>query len=51
MRIRVIDVLELLADGMTHEEILAQLPDLEMDDIFASLEAGESLVEISEDGN
>ena len=37
MRIRVIDVLELLADKMTHEEILAQLPDLEMDDIFASL--------------
>jgi uncharacterized protein (DUF433 family) len=51
MRIRVIDVLELLADGMTHEEILAQLPDLEMDDIFASLEAGEPPVEISEDGN
>jgi uncharacterized protein (DUF433 family) len=38
MRIRVIDVLELLASGMTHEEVLRQLPDLEEDDIRASLE-------------
>jgi uncharacterized protein (DUF433 family) len=37
MRIRVLDVLELLADRMTHEEILAQLPDLEEDDILACL--------------
>jgi len=37
IRIRVIDVLELLADGMNHEEILKQLPLLEEDDIRASL--------------
>ena len=37
MRIRVIDVLELLASGMTSEQIRRQLPDLEEDDIRASL--------------
>ena len=37
MRIRVIDVLELLADDMTSEEISVQLLDLERDDIRASL--------------
>ncbi|HEY5047160.1 MAG TPA: DUF433 domain-containing protein [Rhizomicrobium sp.] len=37
MRIRVIDVLEMLAGGMTHAEILADYPYLEPDDIRASL--------------
>jgi uncharacterized protein (DUF433 family) len=37
MRIRVIDTLEMLAGGMTHAEILADYPDLEEDDIRASL--------------
>jgi uncharacterized protein (DUF433 family) len=37
MRIRVIDVLELLASGLTPEQILHELPDLEPDDITASL--------------
>ncbi|HXQ42511.1 MAG TPA: DUF433 domain-containing protein [Candidatus Udaeobacter sp.] len=37
MRIRVIDILEMLAGGMTHEEILADYPDLEADDIRAAL--------------
>ena len=37
MRIRVIDILELLAGGMTHAEILADYPYLEEDDIRASL--------------
>jgi uncharacterized protein (DUF433 family) len=37
MRIRVADVLELLAADMSHEQILAQMPDLEEDDIRASL--------------
>lgn len=37
MRIRVVDVLDLLATGMTHGQILQQLPDLEEDDIRASL--------------
>ncbi len=37
MRIRVIDVLDLLAGGLTHEEVLSELPDLEPDDISACL--------------
>lgn len=36
-RIRVIDILEMLAGGMTHAEILADYPHLEEDDIRASL--------------
>ena len=37
MRIRVIDVLELLAAGEAHEQILAEFPYLEQDDIAACL--------------
>ncbi len=37
MRIRVTDVLDLLANGLTTEQILEELPDLEMEDIRASL--------------
>lgn len=37
MRIRVLDVLELLAAGLSHTEILLELPDLEMADIHAVL--------------
>ena len=37
MRIRVSDVLDLFAAGLSAEEILEELPDLEMDDIKASL--------------
>jgi len=37
MRIRVVDVLELLADGMTVSEILAENPDLEAEDVTAVL--------------
>ena len=37
MRIRVSDVLELLADGMTPEQILDEHPDLEIEDIHACL--------------
>jgi uncharacterized protein (DUF433 family) len=35
MRIRVIDVLDLVALGLTHQEILEELPDLEIEDIKA----------------
>lgn len=38
MRIRVVDVLQLLAAGQTESEILADFPDLESDDIRACLE-------------
>ena len=37
MRIRVSDVLDLFAAGLTAEEILAEMPDLEADDLKASL--------------
>ena len=38
MRIRVKDVLDLVAAGIPESEILADYPDLEADDIKASLE-------------
>ncbi len=38
MRIRVKDVLDLVAAGLSESEILADFPDLEADDIKASLE-------------
>lgn len=37
MRIRVIDVLDLFASGLSAEQILEEMPDLEMDDLKASL--------------
>lgn len=37
MRIRVTDVLDLLAAGLSAEEVLEELPDLEADDIRAPL--------------
>ena len=37
MRIRVIDILELLAAGLSFEQIIEELPDLEVDDIKAAL--------------
>lgn len=38
MRLRVQDVLELLASGMTYDDILADYDELERDDILAVLE-------------
>lgn len=38
LRIRVKDILEMLASGMTNEEILHDFPYLEADDISAALE-------------
>ena len=37
MRIRVIDVLDLLAAGLTQDQVLEELPDLEKEDIEAAL--------------
>ncbi len=37
MRIRVTDVLDLLASGLSHAEVLQELPDLEPDDLEACL--------------
>jgi uncharacterized protein (DUF433 family) len=37
MRIRVSDVLDLLATGLTREQVMEELPDLEPDDVEACL--------------
>jgi uncharacterized protein (DUF433 family) len=37
MRIRVVDILEMLADGVSREEILDDFPDLDAEDIQACL--------------
>ena len=37
MRIRVIDILDLLASGLSANEVLEELPDLEPEDITAAL--------------
>jgi len=37
MRIRVIDILDLLAAGLSQDQILEELPDLEPEDIQAAL--------------
>ncbi|MCX8157640.1 MAG: DUF433 domain-containing protein [Verrucomicrobiae bacterium] len=38
LRIRVIDVLDLLAHGLTPQQVLEELPDLEPEDIQACLQ-------------
>ena len=38
MRIRVVDVLDLLGNGLTPQQVLEELPDLEMADIQACLQ-------------
>jgi len=38
MRIRVIDILDLLSAGLAAEEVLKELPDLEREDILAALQ-------------
>ena len=38
LRIRVVDVLDLLRAGLSHAEIVEELPDLELDDIKAALD-------------
>jgi uncharacterized protein (DUF433 family) len=38
MRIRVVDVLDLLAAGLSANQILEEMPDLEMEDLKAALQ-------------
>ncbi len=45
MRIRVSDVLDLLANGLTPQEVLDELPILEMEDILACLRFASSQVD------
>jgi uncharacterized protein (DUF433 family) len=37
MRIRVIDILDLLASGLTQKDVLQEFPDLEAEDITAAI--------------
>lgn len=37
MRIRVQDILDLLANGLFPEQIIDEMPDLELEDVYASL--------------
>ena len=46
MRIRVSDILEMLASGVTSTEILADFPDLEADDIKACLKFAARRIDI-----
>ena len=45
MRIRVKDVLDMLAEGATQEEILADFPDLQAEDIQACIAYAERYVD------
>ena len=45
MRIRVIDVLDLLASGLSREVILNEMPDLEAEDIEAAIRYARSRVD------
>lgn len=38
MRIRVVDVLDLLAQGLDTQQVLEEMPDLEQEDIMAALQ-------------
>jgi len=42
MRIRVSDILDLLASGLSRKEVLKELPDLEPEDIGAALKYASS---------
>ena len=48
MRIRVGDILELLGQGVGFDEVLADFPDLERDDILASLQFAARRTDISQ---
>lgn len=40
MRIRVTDVLDLLAAGLRPEQVVEELPDLELEDVTAAIQFG-----------
>lgn len=37
MRIRVVDVLDLLSNGLSITQVIEELPDLEQEDVFAAI--------------
>jgi uncharacterized protein (DUF433 family) len=48
MRIRVTDVLDLFVAGLTADEILEELPDLEREDLYAAQEISFSANEVGD---
>lgn len=50
MRIRVTDVLDLLASGLNRDQVLDELPDLERDDIEACLRFAARYIDAAFDG-
>ncbi|HXU44676.1 MAG TPA: DUF433 domain-containing protein [Thermoanaerobaculia bacterium] len=47
MRIRVTDVLDLMASGLTSDQVLAELPDLDREDLEACLRFASHLLDRS----
>ena len=47
IRIRVTDVLELLAQGVTPQEVIEQYPYLELEDVYASIEYASKQLELA----
>ncbi|HEY0008161.1 MAG TPA: DUF433 domain-containing protein [Tepidisphaeraceae bacterium] len=47
IRIRVTDVLELLAQGVTPQEVVEQYPYLEVEDVYASIEYASQQLELA----
>ncbi|MCW5848836.1 MAG: DUF433 domain-containing protein [Anaerolineae bacterium] len=45
MRLRVVDGLELLAAGLTFQEVLDEMPDLEVEDLSAALKFAASRID------
>ena len=45
MRIRVTDVLDLYAAGLSNQEILSEMPDLEVEDLKACLQYASQLMD------
>jgi uncharacterized protein (DUF433 family) len=45
MRIRVVDILDLLASGLSQEEVLEEFPGLDIDDIVAALKYARSRID------
>ena len=45
MRIRVVDVLDLLASGLSADEVLREFPKLEREDVFAALKYASAQVD------
>ncbi len=45
MRIRVVDVLDLLASGLSAEQVVEEMPDLELEDVVAALRFARGRIE------